>query len=146
MRNFRILQTLKSKKTLLSHSIESKLLCLPNKRSNNQMKDFRILWTGNSYNKLCFPQSIESKLSLTVGSWEERNCNLWLVLHLNDEHTLYLSFLVRHHTFWPAKKYAKKVRKFATKIASRQNSVNFWLAYLVFWLAYLVFWLSYLIF
>merc|ERR1712025_53989 len=44
------------------------------------------------------------------------------------------------------KKYAKKVRKFATKIASRQNSVNFLLAYLVFWLAYLVFWLSYLIF
>ena len=41
MKNFRILQ----KKTLLSHSIESKLLCLPNKRWNNRMKDFRILRT-----------------------------------------------------------------------------------------------------
>ena len=48
--------------------------------------------------------------------------------------------------FFGLKKYAKKVREFATKIALRQNSVNFWLAYLVFWLAYLVFWLSYLIF
>ena len=48
--------------------------------------------------------------------------------------------------FLACKKYAKKGRKFVTKIASRQNSVNFWLAYLVFWLAYLVFWLSYLVF
>ena len=41
--------------------------------------------------------------------------------------------------FLASKKYAKKVRKFATKIASRQNSVNFWLAYLVFWFSYLIF-------
>ena len=34
--------------------------------------------------------------------------------------------------FLADKKYAKKVRKFATKIALRQNNVNFWLAYLFF--------------
>ena len=48
------------------------------------------------------------------------------------------------------------MRKFATKIASRQNSVNqylfFWrtllieIAHLVFCLAYLVFWLAYFVF
>ena len=53
------------------------------------------------------------------------------------------------NAFWGLwKLYTKKVRKFATKTASRQNSVNqyFWLVYLVFWLVYLVFWLAYLLF
>ena len=35
-----------------------------------------------------------------------------------------MSFFVHHRTFLACKKSAKKVRKFATKIASRQNSVN----------------------
>ena len=78
-------------------------------------------------------------------------------------HTSYLSILVRHQIFQASKRYAKKVRKLATKIASRQNSVNqylfywrillieiahmvFCLAYLVFWLAYFVFCLAYLVF
>ena len=50
-------------------------------------------------------------------------------------HTWYLSFFVRQR-IW--KLYAKKVRKFTTKIASRQNSVN----NLVFWSAYMVFFIS----
>ena len=32
--------------------------------------------------------------------------------------------MVHHHNFKALKRYAKKVRKFATKIVSRQNSVN----------------------
>ena len=60
-------------------------------------------------------------------------------------HLIFVIFLYAT-TFFGLKKVLQKVRKFASKIASRQNSVDFWLAYLVFWLAYLVFWLSYLIF
>ena len=45
--------------------------------------------------------------------------------------------------FLARKLYTRKVRKFVTKIASRQNSVNwywpFWLALLLFWLVYLLF-------
>ena len=44
------------------------------------------------------------------------------------------------------KLYARKVHKFARKkIASRQNRVNQYWAYLLFWLAYLLFWLAYLV-
>ena len=48
------------------------------------------------------------------------------ILQVSSEriHTSYLSFLVRHQSFQACKRYAKKVRKFATKIASRKNSVN----------------------
>ena len=71
-------------------------------------------------------------------------------------HTSYLSILVCHQIFQAFKRYAKKVRKLATKIASRQNSVNqylfYWrillieIAHMVFCLAYLVFWLAYFVF
>ena len=39
-------------------------------------------------------------------------------------HTWYLSFLVPCHIFQACKRYAKKVQKFATKIAPQQNSLN----------------------
>ena len=65
---------------------------------------------------------------------------IWLQSYL-----IFVSFCTPPY-FLACKKYTKKVRKFTTKIASRQNSINFWLAYLVFWLAYLVFWLAYLVF
>ena len=63
-----------------------------------------------------------------------------------SNHTWYLSFFV-HQRIW--KFYAKKMRKFMTKIASRQNSVNnlvFWSAYLVFFLAYFHILMAYLVF
>ena len=41
-----------------------------------------------------------------------------------------------HFLAW--KLYARNVRKFATKIALRQNSINWYRAYLLFWFAYLV--------
>ena len=63
-------------------------------------------------------------------------------LHIYTKgHTSYLSFFVHQRILRPLKIVHQKVRKFATKTASRQNSVNqyFWLVYLVFWLVYLVF-------
>ena len=57
------------------------------------------------------------------------------------EHTSYLSFLVRHHIILACKRYAKKVRKFKTKIASQQNrEYKFTYCKLYQFLAYSFYW------
>ena len=62
-----------------------------------------------------------------------------------------LSCLIHAHCtqppriFWPVNCTPERCVNLRQKIASQQNSVNLYWAYLLFWLAYLLFWLVYLV-
>ena len=90
-------------------------------RSNSWIKS-----TLNKYKKICRNVFITSSSELSPISFQASNhlqdCTYCLLTWCYN-HTWYLSFFYTSK-FWSLEILHSKVRKFATKIASRQNSVN----------------------